>query len=118
MMRIRRRSMVPAAWSAKGSLALLAFVTAAAATPACGGSAAGGGGAAAGGGAGGGVAVIAGCSMLPATHVFNPPIDLLPVDPQSASYLATIGDHDLHLDLGSSTDLAMVDSYYGIPYNV
>lgn len=84
-----------------------------------GGSAvAGTGGMTGGGGATGGGAVIAGCSLLPATHLFNTPIDSLPVDPQSAKYLTSIGDHNLHLDLGSSTDITMVDSYYGIPYNV
>jgi hypothetical protein len=82
------------------------------------GGASGRGGASGSGGGPGGGPVIAGCPVLPATHLFNTPIDSLPVDPQSAKYLTTIGDHDLHLDLGSSTDLTMVDSYYGIPYNV
>lgn len=61
---------------------------------------------------------IAGCPILPANHVFNTPIDGLPVDPQSAKYLSTIGTHNLHLDLGQSTDITMADTYYGIPYNV
>ena len=61
---------------------------------------------------------IAGCPILPANHIFNTPIDALPVDPQSAKYLSTIGTHNLHLDLGQSTDISMVDTYYGIPYNV
>ena len=77
----------------------------------------GAGGAGQGGAAGGSVATIAGCPMLPANHIFNTAIDLLPVDPQSAAYLATIGTHNLHLDLGTTVDQSAVD-FYGIPYNV
>ena len=78
-----------------------------------------GSGGAAGGSAGTGTSpTVAGCPILPANHVFNTPIDALPVDPQSAKYLSTIGTHNLHLDLGQSTDISMVDTYYGIPYNV
>lgn len=61
---------------------------------------------------------VAGCPILPSNHVFNTPIDGLPVDAHSASYLTTIGAHNLHLDLGQSTDISMADTYYGIPYNV
>ncbi len=82
------------------------------------GGAPGSGGATATGGATGAGPVIGGCSILPSNHIFNTPIDALPVDPQSAAYVATIGTHNLHLDLGQSTDIAMVDTYYGIPYNV
>jgi hypothetical protein len=79
----------------------------------------GSGGAAPGGSAGTGTSpMIAGCPILPADHIFNTPIDGLPVDPHSASYLGTIGTHNLHLDLGQSTDISMADTYYGIPYNV
>jgi hypothetical protein len=71
------------------------------------------------GGAGGtsGPATIAGCQMFPANHIFNTPIDSLPVDPNSAAYLTTIGSHNIHLDLGTSVDVTASD-YYGIPYNV
>jgi len=62
--------------------------------------------------------MIAGCPILPPNHVFNTPIDNLPVDPHAANYLTTIGSHNLHLDLGQSTDISMADTYYGIPYNV
>jgi len=87
------------------------------------GGAAGSGGASPGGssGSGGGSGagpVLAGCPILPANHVFNTPIDGLPVDPHSSNYLTTIGTHNLHLDLGQSTDISMADTYYGIPYNV
>lgn len=81
-----------------------------------GGSAAGSTGTAGQGGAGP-VATIAGCQIFPANHIFNTKIDALPVDPNSAAYLATIGTHNIHLDLGTSVDVTAAD-YYGIPYNV
>ena len=81
-----------------------------------GGSAAGTTGTAGQGGAGP-VATIAGCQMFPSNHIFNTKIDTLPVDPNSAAYLATIGTHNIHLDLGTSVDVTAAD-YYGIPYNV
>jgi hypothetical protein len=61
---------------------------------------------------------IAGCPMLPANHIFNTPIDTLPVHPNSAAFMATIGTtRRLHLDLGQVVDMTS-DQYYGIPYNV
>ncbi len=63
------------------------------------------------------VAAIAGCAIFPADHLFNTPIDGLPVHPDSAAYLAAVGAHPLHLDLGTTTDPAQ-PGYYGIPYNV
>jgi hypothetical protein len=60
---------------------------------------------------------LGGCALFPADHLFNTPIDALPVHPQSAAYLATIGSHRLHLDLGTTVDPASA-SYWGIPYNV
>ncbi len=65
----------------------------------------------------GGSPSIAGCPILPANHIFNTPIDALPVDANSAAFLATIGSHDLHLDLGTTVDPTS-STYYGIPYNV
>ncbi len=62
--------------------------------------------------------VLAGCPMLPANHVFNTPIDKLPVHPSSAAFMTTIGSPKIHLDLGQSVNLAAPDTYYGIPYNV
>jgi hypothetical protein len=60
---------------------------------------------------------IAGCPILPANHIFNTPIDGLPVHASSAAFLATIGNHNLHLDLGTTVD-STSSTYYGIPYNV
>ena len=74
----------------------------------------GGGG---GGGGSGTVPTIGGCAILAADHLFNTPIEDLPVHPSSAQFLATIGASNLHLDLGRETDQAAGD-YYGIPYNV
>jgi len=60
---------------------------------------------------------IGGCPILPADHLFNTPIDGLPAHPDSAAFLATIGSHPVHLDLGQTVDPAS-ETYYGIPYNV
>lgn len=60
---------------------------------------------------------VGGCGLFPADHLFNTPIDGLPVHPDSAAFLATIGDHRLHLDLGTTVDPASA-AYYGIPYEV
>lgn len=60
---------------------------------------------------------VGGCALFPPDHLFNTPIDALPVHPQSAAFLAALGDHPLHLDLGTTLDQARAD-YYGIPYNV
>ncbi len=58
------------------------------------------------------------CTLLPADHLFNTPIDDLPVHPSSAAYVAAIGATTrVHLDLGMQTDQAQPD-FYGIPYNV
>jgi hypothetical protein len=88
---------------------------------ACGGGSGtgdGGGGGGDGGGGTGDGPVIGACPILPANHVFNTPIDGLPVDPQSAAYLTTIGGATkLHLDLGTQTDQQAAD-FYGIPYDV
>jgi hypothetical protein len=60
--------------------------------------------------------MLAGCPILPSNHIFNTPIDSLPVHPDSAAYLASIGISNLHLDLGSTTD-QQSSTYYGIPWN-
>ncbi|MBI5067519.1 MAG: hypothetical protein HZB56_04710 [Deltaproteobacteria bacterium] len=60
---------------------------------------------------------LGGCSLFPADHVFNTPIDAFPVHAGSAAFLARIGNHPLHLDLGQIEDMAS-SGYYGIPYNV
>jgi len=62
--------------------------------------------------------MLATCPILPANHIFNTPIDSLPVDPSSDTYITTVGgSRKLHLDLGTQTD-QMQSDYYGIPYNV
>lgn len=60
---------------------------------------------------------LGGCTLFPANHIFNTPIDSLPVHPSSAAFLTTIGNHNLHLDLGQTVDPTS-STYYGIPYNV
>jgi hypothetical protein len=61
--------------------------------------------------------VLGGCQMLPTNHIFNTPIDTLPVHGSSAAFISTIGNRNIHLDLGTSTDMASAE-YYGIPSNV
>ncbi len=61
---------------------------------------------------------LGGCQVFPADHLFNTPIDALPVHPDSDAFIATIGaGTELHLDLGTTVD-QQDDAYYGIPYNV
>jgi hypothetical protein len=61
---------------------------------------------------------IGGCPLLPVDHVFNTPIDALPVHANSDAFIATIGGtRRLHLDLGTQTDQQAAD-YYGIPFNL
>jgi hypothetical protein len=59
---------------------------------------------------------LGGCPILPANHVFNTPIDNLPVHGSSAAFMTTIGNRNIHLDLGTTTVMASAE-YYGIPYN-
>ncbi len=59
---------------------------------------------------------IAGCPIFPADNVWNARADLLPVDPHSADYIATIGPGTgLHPDFGSGT---WDGGPIGIPYAV
>lgn len=45
---------------------------------------------------------IAGCPVFPANNIWNTPVDTLPVDPNSSSYINTIGaDTHFHADFGS-----------------
>jgi hypothetical protein len=61
---------------------------------------------------------LAGCPVLPVDNVFNTAIDTLPVHPQSAAFIATIGGtRRLHLDLGTTTDPTSSE-FYGIPFNI
>ena len=50
--------------------------------------------------------LIGNCPVLPPDHLFNTPIDNLPVHPQSAAFLQTISStpRRLHLDLGQKDD--------------
>ena len=59
---------------------------------------------------------IAGCPIFPANNVWNARVDLLPVDPRSADYIASIGPATgLHPDFGSGT---WDGGPIGIPYAV
>jgi len=61
---------------------------------------------------------IAGCPILPANHIFNTPIDSLPVHANSDAFISSLGGGGkLHLDLGTETDQSQSE-FYGIPYNV
>jgi len=45
---------------------------------------------------------VAGCAVFPADHIWNVPIDALPVDVNSAAYVTTIGAGEyVHADFGS-----------------
>ncbi len=55
---------------------------------------------------------IGGCPMFPDNNIWNTPIDMLPADPRSDDYVASIGaDVEFHPDFGA-------DPTYGIPYVV
>jgi hypothetical protein len=60
---------------------------------------------------------LGGCEILPSNHIFNTPIAELPVHANSAPFMGTIGNHNIHLDLGTTTDMTS-EEYWGIPYNV
>ncbi len=57
-----------------------------------------------------------GCSIFPGDSIWNTPIDTLPVDPNSAAYISTIGAaKGLHPDFGSGT---WDGGPIGIPYTI
>src|SRR5882724_998016 len=57
---------------------------------------------------------IGGCTVLPADNIWNTPVDQLPIDASSATYVATIGSGTtLHADFGSGT---YNGSPIGIPF--
>jgi len=59
---------------------------------------------------------ISGVDIFPQDHVWNVPIDTLPVDAHSADYVSTIGaTSSLHPDFGANLDNK---GPFGIPYNV
>lgn len=56
------------------------------------------------------------CKIFPADNVWNTPVDRLPVDPNSAAYIQSIGpDTNLHADFGSGK---FENQLIGIPYNL
>jgi hypothetical protein len=56
--------------------------------------------------------VVSGCQVLPSDNIWNTPVDQLPVHPDSAAYVRTIGlSSPLHPDFGHAAG-------NGIPYNV
>lgn len=58
---------------------------------------------------------IAECDVFPADHIWNVPVDNLPVDANSDAYITTIGtDAHLHPDFGSWWEGIPI----GIPYNI
>ncbi len=60
---------------------------------------------------------IAGCDIFPGDHIWNTPIDNLPVHPNSANYINTIGaSRGLHADFGSGVWPLGSTSPIGIPY--
>ena len=64
-------------------------------------------------GGGASAPVISGCSVFPPDNAWNEDVSKLPVDPNSATYIASINSSRqyLHADFGS-------DPTYGIPYTV
>lgn len=59
-------------------------------------------------------AIIDGCPMLPADNIWNARVDNLPIDPQSAAYVNTIGaGTGVHADFGSGL---WNNGPIGIPY--
>jgi hypothetical protein len=62
---------------------------------------------------------LSGCSIFPADNIWNTPVDTLPVDPNSAAYIANIGpDQMLHPDFGEGIYPPGTGGPIGIPYNV
>jgi len=62
------------------------------------------------------VPLIAGCAVFPADNIWNTPVDTLPVDTNSAAYVATIGASvHVHADFGSGL---WDGGPIGIPYVV
>ncbi|MBB6028801.1 hypothetical protein [Oceanithermus desulfurans] len=65
---------------------------------------------------GSGGPTLAGCPVFPADHVWNTPVDDLPVHPDSAAYIASIGpDTGLHPDFGAGL---WEGEPIGIPFNL
>lgn len=62
---------------------------------------------------------LGGCPVLPADNIWNTPVDTLPLDPNSAAYISTIGPGDnVHADFGSGVWPPGSNSPIGIPFDV
>lgn len=60
--------------------------------------------------------VLAGCRVFPSDHIWNTPVDKLPVDKNSGLYVSSIGaDKHFHPDFGSGL---WAGGPIGIPFNV
>jgi hypothetical protein len=63
--------------------------------------------------------VLGGCQMFPADNVWNAPVDHLPLDPMSDTYVDSIGrSSHVHADFGSGVWPPGSTSPIGIPYAV
>ncbi len=63
--------------------------------------------------------VLGGCPVFPADNIWNTPVDSLPVHPNSADFIATMGANTgLHPDFGSGVWPPGSDSPIGIPFVV
>ncbi len=61
--------------------------------------------------------VVAGCQILPMDNIWNTPIDTLPLDPSSSTYVNTIGaGMPVHPDFGSGIYPPVTGGPIGIPY--
>jgi hypothetical protein len=62
---------------------------------------------------------LGGCPVLPADNIWNTPVDTLPLDPNSAAYISTIGPGDnVHADFGSGVWPPGSNSPIGIPFDI
>ena len=61
--------------------------------------------------------MLAGCPVFPSDNIWNTPVDTLPIHPNSAAYINTIGaTRTLHPDFGSGQWPPGSGSPIGIPY--
>lgn len=62
---------------------------------------------------------LGGCPVLPADNIWNTPVDALPLDPNSTTYINTIGATDnVHADFGSGVWPPGSNSPIGIPFDI
>lgn len=61
--------------------------------------------------------IVAGCPVLPADNIWNTPVDSLPLDPASSTYVNTIGPGtSVHPDFGSGIYPPVTGGPIGIPF--